>query len=674
MPVSRSPSQPSTSPAEQVAAYLDRLFANRTGIVAVAIGVGGYFDQSNKYTFDTGNVRHRFFDWPEEREKIINLAVRSAKKHDVYVIPNLRSARSAKAGSSLGASYCSADMDRITDTSKRRLEALLSQGSFLVHSGRGLHVYIRLEAFYSSEVIEDLNMRLALYLAADSKWYECALLRFPGTFNHKGRAAGGESLPVVFQDVTGSDVPPWSPPALTELLGPLPGGPGARQPSQRVSSFTGRREATSVPLERLPDNLPTEIRKLLRFNPANGQLGDQSRSGQLHRVVGACMSRGYSDQLICVIAMFHEPAMKKWPREWQRRKEIQRCIAHLRLKHPHENLTCRQAGCQSNADHGLVMATINDIRSHYDADFRSQTTASTSKAFDALLKRAGEIARLEINISQREMCEVASIGSWNTVARALYRLETAGYVKKRRLANGKPVLRGDAPLRTRSHSYRLILPGGGTEGTEVDNIEALNSQMEGSGEGKEKIVEMWKTTSLSNEGVNDEGHRSNRSLIRDPLILSLLDPDHDLWRHRGGLSSTRLTLMSLFEGVNTPVEISQVMSCHIRTVKNHLKKLDNAGLAEKKMDGSWVGIYRPPDDVAKELGTFGMGVMQADKHAEDRERFGKHVELRRLEELKEEQQLLDDGWERYRNIMIPPGAAKKLRARQRRLKKLTGAK
>ena len=194
MPVSRSSSQPSTSPAEQVAAYGDRLFANGTGIVAVAIGVGGYFDQGNKYKFDTGNMRHRFFVWPEEREKVINLVVRSAKKHDVYVIPNLRSARSAKAGSSLGASYCWADIDRITDTSTRRLEALLSQGSFLVQSGRGLHVYIRLDGFYSSEVIEDLNERLAVYLAADSKWYECALLRFPGTFNHKGRAAGCEDI------------------------------------------------------------------------------------------------------------------------------------------------------------------------------------------------------------------------------------------------------------------------------------------------------------------------------------------------------------------------------------------------------------------------------------------------------------------------------------------------
>jgi hypothetical protein len=200
--------------------------------------------------------------------------------------------------------------------------------------------------------------------------------------------------------------------------------------------------------------------------------------------------------------------------------------------------------------------------------------------------------------------------------------------------------------------------------------------MEGSGEGKENI-EIWKTTSLTNEGVNDEGHRSNHSLIRDPLILSLLDPDHDLWRHRGGLSSTRLTLMSLFEGVNTPVETSQLMGCHIRTVKNHLKKLEKVGLAENKMDGSWVGMHRPPDDVAKELGTFGMGAMQADKHANDRERFSRHVELRRLDELKEEQQLLNDGWERvgrHRNIMIPPEAAKKLRARQRRLKKLRGAK
>jgi hypothetical protein len=188
---------------EQVAAYVDRLFGRREGIVVVALGINGCQTDSGSYSFRFG-MRHKFFKWPDQRQEIIELALDKGPKHDLYIIPNLRSARSAKKGSCKEVRYCWADIDHITDITMRRLEAVLSQGSFLVQSGRGLHVYIRLDGFYSSEVIEDLNERLAVYLAADSKWYECALLRFPGTFNHKGRAAGGESLPVVFQGVTGS--------------------------------------------------------------------------------------------------------------------------------------------------------------------------------------------------------------------------------------------------------------------------------------------------------------------------------------------------------------------------------------------------------------------------------------------------------------------------------------
>ena len=73
--------------------------------------------------------------------------------------------------------------------------------------------------FTLPEEIIPLNQQLKSFLPADTKWYDSALLRLPGTFNHKARARGGESLPVVLEDPTVSVIAPWSPSALGEHLG-----------------------------------------------------------------------------------------------------------------------------------------------------------------------------------------------------------------------------------------------------------------------------------------------------------------------------------------------------------------------------------------------------------------------------------------------------------------------
>ena len=44
------------------------------------------------------------------------------------------------------------------------------------------------------ERLEGWNRRLAALLEADSGWSQTKLLRLPGTYNHKPRAAGGRSI------------------------------------------------------------------------------------------------------------------------------------------------------------------------------------------------------------------------------------------------------------------------------------------------------------------------------------------------------------------------------------------------------------------------------------------------------------------------------------------------
>ena len=55
----------------------------------------------------------------------------------------------------------------------------------LVDCGRGRHVYLHLQETLEPAEIERWNQRLALALGADAKWDAAAVLRLPGTFNHK---------------------------------------------------------------------------------------------------------------------------------------------------------------------------------------------------------------------------------------------------------------------------------------------------------------------------------------------------------------------------------------------------------------------------------------------------------------------------------------------------------
>jgi hypothetical protein len=375
MSVSRRSSRSSIDRQVQAEAFLDRLFGTRLGIIAAAYGIDGHLTTTGSYTFD-GKWKPVFFDWPADRQKFIKSAVhRLGPDYDVYLIPNLRSDRTAKVEFGLESEYIWADIDKVTDDTWKRLGAVLSQGSFLVRSGGAghLHAYLRLDGLYPREVYEELNQRFAGYIGGDPKFRDNSLLRLPGTLNHKGRAAGGESLPVVLEDVTDSDIPPWSPEALSELLGPLAGKrttstAGKSSKTNGTNVTRGRKTSKGsvapivpVDVEPLPDDPPGEVRRLLRSTNARGKLGDQSRSAHLHRLIGVCMAYGYRDGQIMGLAMSQMAAEQKWPNEALRSREIQRSIDKLRPCHPHEGRTCRASGCHPYTP-PEVIARIDEIR------------------------------------------------------------------------------------------------------------------------------------------------------------------------------------------------------------------------------------------------------------------------------------------------------------------------
>lgn len=193
MKSSRKSTQQSMSAAAQIAAYLDRIFGRRKGIVLIAFGSGGHFNEKDTYRPETWE--QQTLTWPRDRDALISEALEVAPNVDVYISPTLRTAPNRRKGSSDASEYLWADVDTLGPNTFKRLDTILSDGSFLVHSGQPghLHVYIRLDDFYPPQVVEDLNKQLMRFLGGDSKWDETSVLRLPGTLNHKSRAAGRSS-------------------------------------------------------------------------------------------------------------------------------------------------------------------------------------------------------------------------------------------------------------------------------------------------------------------------------------------------------------------------------------------------------------------------------------------------------------------------------------------------
>ena len=198
-----------------------------------------------------------------------------------------------------------------------------------------------------SEVFQRLDQQLANFIGGDSKFRDNSLLRPPGTLNHKGRAKGENSYPVILCDDE-YDIDPWHPAALSEVLGPLPSHPtkakGGKS-KKRISGKTRRRrtpEVTPVEAEPLPQHLPDEITRLVHLASKKASKVDRSRSGQLYGLVFAAMAHGYSDGQIMAIGRLSEPGQEKWPNPHDLQVAVQRCIDKLRPQHKHVGLAVKR--------------------------------------------------------------------------------------------------------------------------------------------------------------------------------------------------------------------------------------------------------------------------------------------------------------------------------------------
>ena len=218
---------------------------------------------------------------------------------------------------------------------------------------------------------------------------------------------------------------------------------------------------------------------------------------------------------------------------------------------------------------------ISALRAHVLNRPWSGRAGSTDQAVMlAIIDKASKAGTLEVDCSQREICERAGITSRVTVRKSLARLQSAGHIEC--LEKGR---------RTgRTTTWRLM---------EVDP-HLLTPHSLGSG--------------------------------------STYDPSHDLFRNKVGMGKAPGRIMHAIEvGMTDVHQISGKTGISRPTVRKHLGDLKAHGLITLDVSGNWVCPSSPDyDGLAEKIGAAGKGQHQRDVHRAERNALQTYKEHRAM--------------------------------------------
>jgi hypothetical protein len=589
--------------------YADTLFGRRQGIVACALGVGGHFE-GKSYKVD---IRQVFFKWPEERSALIRWALENYELYDIYINPILRTEafrRKEKSCATNGTHpWVDIDIDLESDRDLvETLHELCSEGVLIVQSGgRGSwHLYPAIDRPYPPGIIETLNKGLSDYVnkiagvmghrkkageeRADGLWYETALLRLPGTLNHKGRALGDRSYPVLLDedDWCGQ---PWSAEELARKLG-IQSLTASTAETNRQKRAAGKKTPKSRPPktapfpvdpEALPFDLPPYIEHRTSYYRPKGP--DKTRSAQLHGLMAAGIEHGLTDEQLFLLAHCSKPALDRATERggdrWERQliRDVEWCLTKLRPTHDHAGLTCGEANCSSA---GPITHHLEELAMHFFLHYRSRSLSTDQRVFGAFLQVAREIKQLDdVDMSIRRLAELSATNP-DTGWRSLQRLLEESYLLRAETLHTRP----GAPLPRHADTFALD----------------------------------WDIVNLHTH--TNHVHTQNKN----PVVMcpKFAHCGHDAWRY-GALGQTFATYQALEAGILNIVEIASFYGIAVTTVSRHVQKLGASELAEQKPDGSWIARRRPLDEVAAQWGTSGTLLRKQQQHAEDREMHDREV-------------------------------------------------
>ncbi|WP_246859842.1 helix-turn-helix domain-containing protein [Mycobacterium helveticum] len=257
-----------TEPLRDLRKYLDACLADTAGMLHIAVGCGGHYDDNGKYRHTQWTESH--FAWPGEAELAEREILRAAPEADVYLCPNLMVADKRAKGAAAARRHVKADIDGPFDLDKVR-----QLGGFAVASGTPghAHVYVALAQSVPGHHYTALCRGLGAYLGnADSKVSDNDVLRAPGTLNHKPAARG------------------LKPAATHFLIDP----PAARVDPQTLAQMLGvTLPATAAPpASSAPGGV--EVVDLAPYPGVQTALDTNTgdRSQDTYRIVGACHDAG----------------------------------------------------------------------------------------------------------------------------------------------------------------------------------------------------------------------------------------------------------------------------------------------------------------------------------------------------------------------------------------------
>lgn len=188
------------SPSQEALTFLEHLWNGLDGWACLAVGSGQWNDQ---HRYKIPRWQDHYFR-STELDAFVDRAVAEATANDVFFCPALRSSKSRGGGTAAPSRYVWADVDGTWGEAEATTwEALASafDGSMLIHSGRGRHLYVGVAEPICGDELTLANRHLSnAFEGGDAKWPDNALLRVPGTLNHKGRILDdGEPYPVLWQ-------------------------------------------------------------------------------------------------------------------------------------------------------------------------------------------------------------------------------------------------------------------------------------------------------------------------------------------------------------------------------------------------------------------------------------------------------------------------------------------
>jgi len=322
---------------EAILEFFREIYGDQRGFICLVLRGKGHFKGSGSYSFQS--FSDRYFKWPGEAEAAVDLVFRQRRIDDVYFTPRLRRERSRRKDTATAGGCLFVDIDKVpTEEQRQRLDQLTSRRHYAVSSGTNdnIHLYLPLEGDATASEVTDLCRRLVLAVGGDAKWADNSLLRVPYTYNHKERARGGSSTPVLIaHDPAGSA---WHKEEIEPLLPPLT----PSQPSKRAARTPPVTKATKGVTR--PARVSGLSQRLRTLRAEKSQVG--SRSQHTFRLVLACIEEGHSLEVAVKIAEGHEPSVDKFG------ERLSDEVLRICSKHPHVGQTCLQASCANATSSG----------------------------------------------------------------------------------------------------------------------------------------------------------------------------------------------------------------------------------------------------------------------------------------------------------------------------------